>query len=82
MGRKYDERNVVAKLILIYVFYNPNCTAKEISVFLKNMGFGLGDNISSTYIGAVIRDYNFNKRCGWFNIIVDNEKDPFKYRIR
>lgn len=82
MTKQYSERNVIAKLIKVYVLYNPYCTARDISQFLESEKFGIVSNVTAGDVSNIIRDFN-NKGYGWFDLLrIEKKGLPSRYMVR
>ena len=80
--KSYNERNVIAKLIKMYVLYNPYCTAKDIALFLESEKFGIASNLTSTHISMIIRDFN-DGRYDWFDLLrIEKTNNSSRYVVR
>lgn len=77
--RSFDERNVLAKLIKMYVMFNPFCTARDISVFLSDNQFGIVE-VTPLTVSKIITDFNA-KGYHWFDLLKVREQ-PCRYVVR
>ena len=79
---------VAAKLIKMYIQFNPGCTSTQIHEHLKNNEYGLMKDYTSSHIAGIIRKYinyaNFpNTQYSWFNVeIIRETGKPLKYKVK
>ena len=80
--KQYDERNVIAKLIKMYVLYNPYCTARDITLFLESEKFGIVSKLTAVDVSHIIKDFN-NGRYSWFDLLrIEKKGSPSRYMVR
>ena len=77
---------VAAKLIKMYIQFNPECTSTQIHEHFKNNEYGLMKDYTSHNIANIIRKYiNYanspNTGYSWFNVESDNSH-PKKYKVK
>lgn len=79
-GKGYSEKNVVAKLIKIYVLHHPFCTLRDMSNFLEHNEFGISLSCTPQKIKTIIIEFN-SKNYFWFNI-EKQDCSPCRYVVR
>lgn len=79
---------VAAKLIKMYIQFNPECTSIQIHEHFKNNEYGLKKDYTSHNIANIIRKYiNYanipNTQYSWFNVeIIRETGKPLKYKVK
>ena len=73
---------VAAKLIKMYIQFNPECTSAQIQDHFINNEYGLKKDYTSHNITNIIRKY-VNTQYSWFNVEIIRETDkPLKYKVK